>query len=100
DGVIEASHDGCAVGSDDRTVHPGRHAEFNDFHSWITDRKKRRALPGRMERAGYASMRNADRQTGKDAGLWRISGKRQMVYARKGPADTERSKAPAPRLVR
>jgi hypothetical protein len=33
------------------------------------------------------------RCAGKDAGLWRISGKRQMVYASKELSDAEKSKA-------
>jgi Protein of unknown function (DUF2786)/Family of unknown function (DUF5906) len=54
--------------------------EFEDFCSMITDRKSRRSMPGRFERAGYVSVRNPDDR--KD-GLWAINRKRQVIYARK-----------------
>jgi hypothetical protein len=54
--------------------------EFGDFYSMITDRKSRRSMPGRFERAGYVSVRNpGDRKDG----LWAINRKRQVIYARK-----------------
>jgi hypothetical protein len=55
-------------------------AEFGDFYSMITDRKSRRTMPGRFERAGYVSVRNpGDRKDG----LWAVSRKRQVIYVRK-----------------
>jgi hypothetical protein len=54
--------------------------QFGDFYSMITDRKSRRTMPGRFERAGYVSVRNpGDRKDG----LWAINGKRQVIYVRK-----------------
>jgi hypothetical protein len=54
--------------------------EFGDFYSMITDRKSRRTMPGRFERAGYVSLRNpSDRKDG----LWAVNGKRQVIYVRK-----------------
>jgi hypothetical protein len=49
-----------------------------DFNMWITDRKNRRAIPYRLEKCGYVPVRN---DAAKD-GLWKISGKRQAVYAK------------------
>jgi hypothetical protein len=45
---------------------------------WINDRKNRRAIPHRLERCGYVQVRNPDA----DDGLWKIHGKRQVIYAR------------------
>jgi hypothetical protein len=45
---------------------------------WINDRKNRRAIPHRLERCGYAPVRNADAADG----LWKIHGKRQVIYAK------------------
>ena len=48
-----------------------------DFGLWIRDPKNRRAIPHRMEECGYSTVRN---KNAKD-GLWKISGRRQAVYA-------------------
>jgi phage/plasmid primase-like uncharacterized protein len=48
------------------------------FVAWIRDRKSRRVIPHRMENCGYVPVRNSSAQDG----LWRIAGKRQVVYAR------------------
>jgi hypothetical protein len=54
--------------------------EFGDFYSMITDKKSRRTMPGRFERAGYVSVRNpGDRKDG----LWAVNRKRQVIYVRK-----------------
>ena len=49
-----------------------------DFETWIRDRKNRRAIPHRLEKCGYVPVRNDTA----DDGLWKINGKRQVVYAR------------------
>ena len=49
-----------------------------DFETWIKDRKNRRVIPHRLEKCGYAPVRN-DAATD---GLWRINGQRQVIYAR------------------
>jgi hypothetical protein len=55
-------------------------AEFGEFYSMITDKKSRRTMPGRFERAGYVSVRNpGDRKDG----LWAVNRKRQVIYVRK-----------------
>jgi hypothetical protein len=45
---------------------------------WLTERKNRRAVPHRMERCGYAPVRNPDA----DDGLWKLQDRRQVVYAK------------------
>jgi hypothetical protein len=54
--------------------------EFGEFYSMITDKKSRRTMPGRFERAGYVSVRKRDDR--KD-GLWAVNRKRQVIYVRK-----------------
>jgi hypothetical protein len=49
-----------------------------DFGTWIRDRKNRRVISHRMERCGYAAVRN---ETAKD-GLWKINDARQVIYAK------------------
>jgi hypothetical protein len=56
---------------------------------WIADRKNRRAIPHRLEQCGYVSVRN---DCAKD-GLWKLNGKRQVVYARSALSISERFKA-------
>jgi hypothetical protein len=45
---------------------------------WLTDRRNRRAIPHRMERCRYVSVRNE----AADDGLWVINNRRQSIYAR------------------
>ena len=45
---------------------------------WLSDRKNRRAIPHRLERAGYVPARNPDANDG----LWVINSRRQVVYVR------------------
>jgi hypothetical protein len=44
---------------------------------WLDDHRNRRAIPHRMEKAGYVSIRNGDARDG----LWKINGRRQVIYA-------------------
>jgi Family of unknown function (DUF5906) len=48
------------------------------FYDWITDRKNRRAIPHRLEVCGYVPVRNDSNEQG----LWKVGGKRQVVYAK------------------
>lgn len=48
------------------------------FAEWLHDRKNARQVPYRMQMAGYVPVRN---DAAKD-GLWKLSGRRQVVYAR------------------
>jgi hypothetical protein len=52
-------------------------AADGDFAIWIKDHKNRRAIPHRMEECGYTPVRNKHAQDG----LWKIKGRRQVVYA-------------------
>ena len=45
---------------------------------WLRDRKNRRVIPHRLERCGYAPVRN----NAADDGLFAIKGRRQVVYGR------------------
>jgi hypothetical protein len=51
----------------------------DELANWIRDRKNRRIIPHRLEKAGYLPVRS---EYAKD-GLWKFNGKRQVVYARK-----------------
>jgi hypothetical protein len=54
-------------------------ASFRDF---LTDRRNARQIPHRLEAAGYVAVRNECAQDG----LWKVSGRRQVVYASKALA--------------
>jgi hypothetical protein len=45
----------------------------------LRDRKARRAMPQKLERVGYVPVRNPDA----DDGLFKVGGRRQVVYARR-----------------
>ena len=59
------------------------------LHDWISDRKNRRAIPHRLEKCGYVSVRN----DGAKDGLWVIKGSRQVIYARSELSAADRLKA-------
>jgi hypothetical protein len=48
------------------------------FAEWLTDRKNSRQIPHRFEECDYFAVRNS---AAKD-GLWKVDGKRQVIYAR------------------
>lgn len=50
----------------------------NDLALWLKERKNRRAIPHRLEKCGYVSVRNGMA----DDGLWKLHGKRQVIYAK------------------
>jgi len=50
----------------------------DDFQEWLRERKNRRLIPRRMEKCGYVPVRNEDA----DDGLWKLHGKRQVIYAK------------------
>jgi hypothetical protein len=52
----------------------------DDFVVWLKDRKNRRNLLHRFEACGYIAIRNPDAEDG----LWKITGRRQVVYAKAG----------------
>jgi hypothetical protein len=45
----------------------------------LTDRKRRRLLPSKLERCGYGAVRNPDA----DDGLWKLNGSRRSFYGRR-----------------
>jgi hypothetical protein len=48
-----------------------------EFATFLSDRKNSRKLPHRFEACGYIPLRNSDAKDG----LWKIGGRRQVVYA-------------------
>ena len=50
----------------------------DEILEWLMNRKNRRAIPHRLERCGYVSVRNPEAKDG----LWKIEGARQVVYAK------------------
>jgi len=54
----------------------GRAAE--GFADWLRDRKNARRIPHRLEACGYVAVRNDDAKDG----LWKVLGKRQVIYAK------------------
>lgn len=48
-----------------------------DFADYLQDRRNSRKIPHRMETAGYVPVRN----DGAKDGLWKVDGRRQVVYA-------------------
>ena len=51
-----------------------------DVAEELRDRRSRRSTPHKMERVGYVPVRNPDA----DDGQWKVDGKRQVVYGKKG----------------
>jgi hypothetical protein len=74
---------------DATTLERIRRRAAGDFAEWIRDRKNRRAIPHRLERCGYVPVRNDTA----DDGLWKINGKRQVVYAQNALPVSERLRA-------
>jgi hypothetical protein len=56
------------------------------FGEWLDNRKNRRNIPHRFEACGFTPVRNPDANDG----LWKISGSRQVVYARTKLSEQER----------
>jgi len=57
-----------------------------DFATYLQDRKNRRAIPHRLETAGYVPVRNGDANDG----LWKVDGRRQAIYGRDNLSERER----------
>jgi hypothetical protein len=64
----------------------------SDFYQWISERENRRAIPHRLEKCGYVTVRN---DGDKSDGQWKIGGSRVTVYARKALSLKERLGAAA-----
>jgi len=60
-----------------------------DFKDWLQERRNRRQIPHRFDTAGYVPVRN---DAAKD-GLFKIRGKRSVVYAKKDLSKRDRIEA-------
>jgi Family of unknown function (DUF5906) len=59
------------------------------FAEWMIDRKNRRVIPHRLERCGYAAVRNPDNKRGE----WKVNDVRQIIYAKVTLSPAEAAKA-------
>jgi hypothetical protein len=64
-------------------------AADTELAAWIRERKNRRAIPHRLEKVGYVPVRNEYA----DDGLWKLSGKRQVIYAKNTLSPSDRLRA-------
>ena len=64
-------------------------AATGDIAEWLMNRKNRRALPHRLERCGYVSVRNPEAKDG----MWKSKGERQIIYAKASLTPQERMAA-------
>jgi Family of unknown function (DUF5906) len=60
-----------------------------EFAEWLNDRKNSRKVPHRFEQCGYVPVRNADAKDG----LFKIGGRRMVVYGKIELTERERVKA-------
>jgi hypothetical protein len=58
----------------------------DSFRLWLTDRRNSRQIPHRMKSAGYTAAHNGAAQDG----LWKVDGRRQVIYCRRELAERER----------
>jgi hypothetical protein len=63
------------------------------FRDWLRDRKNRRQVPHRFSKCGYVAVRNPYANDG----LWVISRRRQVIYARQSMTKQEQRDAAAER---
>lgn len=68
-----------------------RIADAADFElsQWIKDRKNRRIIPYRLEKVGYVQVRNEYASDG----MWKVYGKRQVIYAKNALSIGDRIRA-------
>ena len=64
--------------------------QYDDLYTFLTERKNRRQLPSRLEKAGYAATRNPSDTSD---GQWRVAGKRRTVYTLRTLSGRDASKA-------
>jgi hypothetical protein len=62
------------------------HVKTTEFVDWLNERKNARIIPHRMEDAGYEPVRNGDAEDG----LWKINGRRQVIYAKQELSDRDK----------
>jgi Family of unknown function (DUF5906) len=53
------------------------HAAHKPFSDWLADRRNFRLIPHRLEDCGYVAVRNSHARDG----LWKVNGKRLVIYA-------------------
>ena len=71
-------------------------ATMPDFSNFLMDRKNSRRIPHRFEACGYSPVRNPDAEDG----LWKLEGRRQVIYARNTLDRKKRLEAARRHLVR
>lgn len=76
--VIEKLHDPDAL-TVAQLIDTAKFAAMHGISEDLAERKNRRAVPHRLERVGYVPVRNPDA----DDGLFKVDGRRCVVYARK-----------------
>lgn len=57
-----------------------------EFSEWLSDRRNSRIIPFRMEECDYLPVRN----DGAKDGLWKLSGRRQVIYAKRELSERDR----------
>ena len=57
-----------------------------DFGDWLRDRKNARRIPHRLEACSYVAVRN----DGAKDGLWKVGGRRQVIYAKANLSSRDR----------
>jgi hypothetical protein len=62
---------------------------FMDLNDWLMDRRNRRQIPHKLESVGYEPIRN---EHAKD-GLWKIDGRRSVVYTKRTLTTRDRIRA-------
>jgi hypothetical protein len=53
---------------------------FDEIFTWLQDRRSRRSIPYRLNKCGYAPVRN---EADINDGQWRVGGRRVTIYGRK-----------------
>jgi hypothetical protein len=76
--VIEADSTPDAI-TIDRIIAVAHGMDLRSIAEASSDRRLRRAVPHKMERAGYVPVRNTDA----DDGLWKVQNRRVALYARR-----------------
>jgi hypothetical protein len=66
-----------------------RHITNAEFSEWLGDRKNSRQIPHRMEECGYVPHRNSNARDG----LWKIGGRRQVIYVKQELSERDASMA-------
>jgi hypothetical protein len=76
--VIDAAGNPQAITPKQLIAVAAKEPKLVEIAEWLMDRRNRRALPHRMERCGYSSIRNKNAADG----YWLIDGTRQPVYVK------------------